>query len=64
MAEIEHFCDPDQMGHAGFKSVENLQLPLYTKEAQMSGGHIVKMTLGEALKSGTIANETLGLDQS
>jgi len=60
MAEIEHFCDPDQMGHAGFKSVENLQLPLYTKEAQMSGGHIVKMTLGEALKSGTIANETLG----
>ena len=40
MAEIEHFVDPDQTEHEGFNSVASLRIPLYTKDAQMSGGHI------------------------
>jgi len=60
MAEIEHFVDPDQTEHEGFNSVASLRIPLYTKDAQMSGGHIKAITLQEALDQKIIDNETLG----
>ena len=59
MAEIEHFCDPEDYSHPSFPEVENVVLPFYTKNAQTSGGHITKCSLGEALKQKIICNETL-----
>ena len=59
MAEIEHFCDPEDYSHPSFPEVENVVLPFYTKNAQTSGGHITKCSLGEALKQQIICNETL-----
>lgn len=59
MAEIEHFCDPEDYSHPSFPEVENVVLPFYTKNAQTSGGHITKCSLGEALKQKIICNETV-----
>ncbi|PKI84822.1 glycine--tRNA ligase [Malassezia vespertilionis] len=61
MAEIEHFLDPEKKQHPRFKEVEHLTLPFLDKHVQMSGNTtIVKMTLGEAVRSGKVDNETLG----
>merc|ERR1711990_795605 len=34
MAEIEHFCDPEDFSHSSFSSVSDCILPFYTKNAQ------------------------------
>ena len=61
MAEIEHFVDPEDKSHSRFCEVEHLVLPFLPAAEQMTGATAVKkVTLGEAVRSGLVNNETLG----
>ena len=61
MAEIEHFIDPNDKSHFKFKMVENDILPLWTAENQEKMiGPITDLTIGKALETGVICNETMG----
>ena len=59
MAEIEHFVDPKDKDHPKFDSVANLRPWLFPTESQLGNGKMVNPTLGEAVASGMIANQTL-----
>lgn len=62
MAEIEHFVDPDGgKKHPRFDEVVDVRLDLLDRKVQLSGRtETTKMTIGEAVKSGTVDSETLG----
>lgn len=60
MAEIEHFCDPDNKAHSKFANVADLELTLYSGCNQMDGKPPEKWTIGQAVKEKLVANETLG----
>lgn len=60
MAEIEHFCDPSDKSHAKFSDIESTQMILYSACNQMDGKSAEKITIGEAVRSKLVANETLG----
>ncbi|XP_042856861.1 glycine--tRNA ligase-like isoform X2 [Penaeus japonicus] len=60
MAEIEHFCDPDDKSHPKFSQIADLQMRFYSACAQMDGESEKMMTIGEAVHGGMVANETLG----
>ncbi|RXG55263.1 hypothetical protein Avbf_15244 [Armadillidium vulgare] len=48
MAEIEHFCFPDDKDHPKFNQVANTKLQLYSACNQMDGEAPKWMTIGEA----------------
>ncbi|KAK1119609.1 hypothetical protein K0M31_013032 [Melipona bicolor] len=60
MAEIEHFCDPNDKNHPKFENVKDLSVLLYSACNQMDGKSAQHMTLGDAVLNKLIANETLG----
>ncbi|KAF5308768.1 hypothetical protein FQR65_LT06000 [Abscondita terminalis] len=60
MAEIEHFCDPQDKRHSKFENIKNVELLLYSACNQMDGKAAEKKTIGEAVAKGLVANETLG----
>ncbi|ODV78527.1 glycyl-tRNA synthetase [Suhomyces tanzawaensis NRRL Y-17324] len=61
MAEIEHFIDPDNKSHSRFSEVEHVKLRFLPKEVQESGStQLIEKTVGEAVKTGLVDNETLG----
>ncbi|KAF5364983.1 hypothetical protein D9758_008137 [Tetrapyrgos nigripes] len=61
MAEIEHYVDPLDKSHARFKDVRDTVLDLLDRDVQLSGSTApTKMTIGEAVDKGVVANETLG----
>ncbi|KAA8903360.1 hypothetical protein TRICI_005718 [Trichomonascus ciferrii] len=61
MAEVEHFVDPKDKNHKRFKEVKDLKLKFLSKKVQAAGSSdTTEMTLGEAVESGTVDNETLG----
>ncbi|XP_053970973.1 glycine--tRNA ligase [Hylaeus volcanicus] len=60
MAEIEHFCDPSDKNHSKFERVKDLSLLLYSACNQMDGKSAQRITLGDAVATKLIANETLG----
>lgn len=61
MAEIEHYVDPEKKTHARFNEVENIVVPLLHRDVQKAGETTVKhITIGEAVRSGMVDNETLG----
>ena len=61
MAEIEHFVDPQDKHHPRFKEVSDLKIKLWPRDVQMAGKtDITEISLGEAVKSKMIDNETLG----
>ncbi|XP_065557618.1 LOW QUALITY PROTEIN: glycine--tRNA ligase-like [Artemia franciscana] len=60
MAEIEHFCDPNDKSHPKFNSVKDLEILLYSACAQMEGKPSKLMKLGDAVTQKLIDNETLG----
>ena len=59
-AEIEHFVHPEHKEHPRFDEVKDVELSLFSQEAQLAA---VKkpfpMTAGDAVVKGIIANETL-----
>lgn len=61
MAEIEHFVDPKDKRHARFPEVKDLECSFLRKEDQEAGHtSVITQTIGEAVSSGMVDNETLG----
>uniref|UniRef100_A0A1L8DFH3 Glycine--tRNA ligase n=1 Tax=Nyssomyia neivai TaxID=330878 RepID=A0A1L8DFH3_9DIPT len=60
MAEIEHFCDPREKDHHKFVNVRDVRMMLYSACNQMDGQSGQIVTIGDAVSSGLVANETLG----
>jgi glycyl-tRNA synthetase len=60
MAEIEHFVNPNDKSHPKFINVQDVDLDFFSSEAQLTTGKTVTMSIGEAVKSGLVNNETLG----
>ncbi|GCB81397.1 hypothetical protein scyTo_0022169, partial [Scyliorhinus torazame] len=60
MAEIEHFVDPNEKIHPKFSAVADLQILLYSGQAQTSGQSAQKQRLGTAVEQGIINNTVLG----
>ena len=60
MAEIEHFCDPNDKAHPKFENVAAVPMTLYSACNQMDGKAAEIHTIGDAVKNGLVANETLG----
>ena len=62
MAEIEHFVDPEGgKKHANFEEIEDVELALLDRNVQLNGStKTTTMTIGQAVSSGTVDNETLG----
>eukprot|EP01134_Creolimax_fragrantissima_P003720 CFRG3720T1 len=60
MAEIEHFVDPDDKSHPKFKNIRDVQLNLYAAADQEHARKPTVTTIGEAVDSGMVANETIG----
>ncbi|KAI4177733.1 MAG: hypothetical protein LQ343_000197 [Gyalolechia ehrenbergii] len=62
MAEIEHYVDPEGgKKHPRFSEVADVKLDLLDRKVQLSGHtETSTMTIGEAVKSGTVDSETLG----
>lgn len=59
-AEIEHFVDPKCKDHPKFASVADLRVNLYGRVQQLTTFEPEMMEVGEAVRTGVIANETLG----
>lgn len=62
MAEIEHYVDPESgKQHSSFKKVRDLKLPLLSRQTQSEGGsEPTVITIGEAVDTKLVDNETLG----
>ncbi|KAK0265192.1 Glycine--tRNA ligase 1, mitochondrial [Friedmanniomyces endolithicus] len=62
MAEVEHFVDPESgKRHPKFASVRHVKLPLLDRKTQTEGGSTPTVTtIGEAVDSKLVDNETLG----
>ena len=60
MAEIEHFCDPEDKSHPKFSGVTETVMTLYSACNQMNGEPARQVKIGEAVAGGTVANPTLG----
>jgi glycyl-tRNA synthetase len=59
-AEIEHFVSPDDKSHVKFHAVANMTVSLYGRVQQLTTFEPVRTTIGEAVRTGVIDNETLG----
>lgn len=51
MAEIEHFCDPNDLRHPRFGEVQDSMLTFYSACNQMEGSKPSRLTIGEAVSS-------------
>lgn len=60
MAEIEHFVHPNNKDHPKFASIADKKLVLFSSDAQLTTGRTQLISIGEAVKSGLVNNETLG----
>lgn len=60
MAEIEHFVDPENKKHHRFNEVKDVEIVFYPATNQMEGKGTVTTTVGKAVESGMVNNETLG----
>lgn len=60
MGEIEHFVDPSDKSHANFPSVADKVLILFGRDDQLGSGKTKKISIGEAVSTGLVNNETLG----
>eukprot|EP00193_Tetraselmis_chui_P003500 CAMPEP_0177771360 /NCGR_PEP_ID=MMETSP0491_2-20121128/11534_1 /TAXON_ID=63592 /ORGANISM="Tetraselmis chuii, Strain PLY429" /LENGTH=689 /DNA_ID=CAMNT_0019288871 /DNA_START=54 /DNA_END=2123 /DNA_ORIENTATION=+ len=59
-AEIEHFVSPDDKSHPKFASVAELAPRMFSRELQMGEAKVAeRMSLGECVAKGIVANETL-----
>lgn len=59
MGEIEHFVNPNDKRHASFATVQDYELVLFGREDQLGSGKTKRLTVGAAVQSGIINNETL-----
>ncbi|KAL9181471.1 hypothetical protein ACHAXT_010276 [Thalassiosira profunda] len=59
MGEIEHFVNPDDKSHPNFPSVASKELVLFGRDDQLGSGKTKTVTVGDAVASGLVNNETL-----
>lgn len=59
-AEIEWFVKPTAKDHPKFRTVSDMNLQLFPSDKQLAGESHIEMTIGEAVRSGMVNNETLG----
>jgi glycyl-tRNA synthetase len=59
MAEIEHFVNPLDKSHPKFDSIASDRLTLFPAVNQVTDGKTIFPTVGEAVRTGIIGNETL-----
>lgn len=59
MGEIEHFVNPDDKSHPKFHSVAEKELVLFGRDDQLGSGKTKKMSVGNAVESGIVNNQTL-----
>ena len=61
MAEIEYFVDPLRKDHERFSEIQDVSLRFLEKSVQLAGQTTIKeVTIGEAVASGMVDNQTLG----
>ena len=60
MAEIEHFVNPDDKSHPNFASIKDKKLLLFGADDQLGSGKTKTLSVGEAVSTGLVNNETLG----
>lgn len=61
MAEIEHFVDPQRKQHERFGEVRDVVLPFLPRSVQQQGESApMVVSVGEAVATGMVNNETLG----
>ena len=62
MAEIEHYVDPEGgKKHSRFEEVKDTEMSLLDRNVQLSGStQLTTMTIGKAVETGLVDNETLG----
>jgi len=60
MGEIEHFVNPADKSHPSFESVKNKALVLFGSDDQLGSGKTKTMSIGDAVESGLVNNQTLG----
>ena len=60
MGEIEHFVNPNDKSHVRFGTVTDKELILFGRDDQLGSGKTITMSIGEAVKTGLVNNETLG----
>jgi glycyl-tRNA synthetase len=60
MGEIEHFVNPNDKSHPSFHSVAGKELILFGRDDQLGSGKTTTVSIGEAVTSGLVNNETLG----
>lgn len=54
MAEIEHFCDPNDKSHPKFANIRDTELLLYSACNQMDGNPAQKTKIGDAVEKVTL----------
>ncbi|PLB51814.1 glycyl-tRNA synthetase 1 [Aspergillus steynii IBT 23096] len=62
MAEIEHYVDPEGgKKHSRFEEVKDVEMSFLNRTVQLSGStQTERMTIGKAVETGLVDNETLG----
>merc|ERR1719322_1797218 len=60
MAEIEHFCDPEDKSHPKYDAVKSTPVVLFSACDQMDGKPARQTTIDEAINQQIIKNEPLG----
>lgn len=61
MAEIEHYVDPEDKRHDHFHEVRDVALLLLDRDTQYAGSTVPqRLSIGDAVDKGIVANETLG----
>lgn len=63
MAEIEHFCDPNDKRHPKFSYVKDTELLLYSACNQMDGKPAERKTIGEAVENVSHLNSGQAISQ-
>ncbi|KAK9934253.1 hypothetical protein M0R45_021405 [Rubus argutus] len=60
LAEIEHFVDPEDKSHPKFSDVAHLEFLMFPRDEQKPGHSARIISIGEAVASKIVDNETLG----
>ncbi|KAL7465087.1 hypothetical protein ACHAXS_005417 [Conticribra weissflogii] len=60
MGEIEHFVNPDDKSHPNFSTVADKELVLFGRDDQLGSGKTKTISIGDAVATGLVNNETLG----
>jgi len=58
LAEVEHFCHPQDKSHPRYHTVSNVTVTLLSRDAQTTGQPASPQTIDEAMRNGNILNET------